>query len=111
MTSVNRRTKALVSKRNEIITYSEGRELFVLGKSGGVSLFDAMSPKLKMGVNDCWFFLPKSAEIPSGIIIAKDVHPDQHGHFHDALQPEYDMPMASFKEKLAEIGSQMSIVL
>lgn len=110
MTSINKHTKQVVSKRNEIVTYGENNKLHVLGKSGGVSLFDAMSPKLTLGKKDCWYLLPKNASIPKEIIIAKDVEPDAHGHFHYVLQPAHDMLMSTFQEKLAEIGSQMRIV-
>ena len=53
MTNINRHTQQVISKRNEIVTYGENNKLHVLGKSGGVSLFDAMSPKLTLGKNDC----------------------------------------------------------
>ncbi len=110
MTQVNKRTKQIISKRSEIITYGENNKLHVLEKSGGVSLFDAMSTKLKLNKNDCWYFLPKNAKIPKEIIIAKDVEPDAHGHFHYSLQPAYNMLMSIFKEKLAEIGDQLRTV-
>ncbi len=110
MTQVNRRTKQIESKRNEIITYGENNKLHVLEKSGGVSLFDAISPKLKLNRKDCWYFLPKNAKIPKEIIIAKDIEPDAYGHFHYALQPAYNMLMSTFKEKLTEIGDQMRAI-
>lgn len=106
-TTVNKRTGQIISKRNEIITYSENNELYVLEKSGGVSLFDAMSPKLQLGKKDCWYYVPENAKTPDGIVIAKDVEPDAHGHFHYAFQPEYNMKLDEFKAKLAEIGKQM----
>ena len=106
-TSINRRTGVSVAKRNEIITYGEKDELYVLGKSGGVSLFDAMSSKLTLGNRDCWYYVPKDVRIPEGIVIAKDVSPDAHGDFHYAFQPECDMKLTEFKAKLAEIGKQM----
>ena len=104
---LNKRTQQIMTKRNEIITYAEKNELYVLEKSGGVSLFDAMSPKLKMGNKDCWYYVPQNVKIPEGIVIAKDVEPDANGHFHYAFQPAYNMKLKIFKEKLAEIGSQM----
>ncbi|MCO1336727.1 hypothetical protein MO867_20580 [Microbulbifer sp. OS29] len=107
MKSVNKRTGIETSKRNEIITFKEKDELYVLEKSGGVSLFDAMSPKLKMGKNDCWYYVPKNVVIPEGILIAKDVEPDAHGHFHYAFQPAYSMKISEFTDKLSEIGTQM----
>ncbi len=106
-TRINKRTGIAVAKRNEIITYAENDELYVLEKSGGVSLFDAMSPKLKMGSKDCWYYVPQNAKIPEGIAIAKDVEPDANGHFHYAFQPAYSMKFELFKEKLSEIGKQM----
>ncbi len=110
MFQLNRRSRQITSKRSEIITYSKNNELYVLGKSGGVSLFDAISPKLKLNKNDYWYYLPKTAKIPNKIIIAKDVEPDAYGHFHYSFQPTDDMPMLIFKEKLAEIGMQMRII-
>ncbi|MDH5178863.1 MAG: hypothetical protein OEZ39_10335 [Gammaproteobacteria bacterium] len=110
ITSYNKRTKSIVSKRNEIITYQENKQLYVLAKSGGVSLFDAMSPKLTLTGKDCWYLVPKNTPIPDGIVIAKDVEPDDNGHFHYAFQPEHDMLMSTYKEKLAEIGKHMRVV-
>lgn len=110
MFSTDKRTGAIISKRVEIITYAENGILYVLGKSGGVSLFDAMSPKLKLGPKDCWYFLPKDAEIPKGILIAKDVSPDQNGHFHYALMPADSMKKDDFIKLLSKIGEQMRIV-
>ena len=104
---MNKRTGQAISKRNEIITYAENNELFVLEKSGGVSLFDAMSPKLKLGNKDCWYYVPQNAKIPKEIIIAKDVESDANGHFHYSFQPAYNMKLKTFREKLAEIGDQM----
>lgn len=106
-TSINKHTGREVAKRNEIITYAENNELYVLEKSGGVSLFDAMSPKLKMGNRDCWYYVPQNAKIPEGIVIAKDVEPDANGHFHYSFQPAYNMKLVDFREKLNEIGKQM----
>src|SRR5690606_19666948 len=103
-------TGKLVDKTNEVITYAERGELFVLGKSGGVSLFDAMSPKLTLNKGDCWYLIPKDTPIPLGIVIAKDLEPDRNGHFHYALQPEYDMPIQTFKSKLQEIVGYMRVV-
>ncbi len=107
MVSVNKRTGVESGKRTEIITFKENDELYVLEKSGGVSLFDAMSPKMTMGKKDCWYYVPKEVKISDGILVAKDVAPDANGHFHYAFQPEYNMRMSFFKEKLSEIGSQM----
>ena len=94
----------------DIITYAENNKLHVLEKSGGVSLFDALSAKLKLNKNDCWYFLPKNAKIPKEIVIAKDVEPDANGHFHYSLQPASNMLMSTFTEKLAEIGEQLRTI-
>lgn len=110
MAQLNQRSRQIISKRNEIITYSENNKLYVLEKSGGVSLFDAISPKLKPNKNNFWYYLPKTVNIPNEIIIAKDVEPDAYGHFHYSFQPSHDMLMSIFKEKLAEIGMQMRII-
>lgn len=110
MTRTDKRTGQVISKRNEIITYKENNDLYVLEKSGGVSLFDAMSPKLSLGRSDCWYYVPQNAKIPDGILIAKDVEPDEYGHFHYSFQPGHNMKLSEFQEKLAEIGKQMRIV-
>ena len=103
----DRITGNMVDKVNDIITYAENNELFVLAKSGGISLFDAMSPKLTLRKNDCWYVIPKDTPIPDGISVAKDRQVDRNGHFHYALQPAYDMPLAQFQEKLSEFVHYM----
>lgn len=110
MAKVNRRTNTVIPKRNEIITYKENNKLYVLGKSGGVSLFDAISPKLTLGRKDCWYLLPKSVNIPKEIVIAKNIDVDTNGHFHYSFQPANDMLMLDFERSLAEIGAEMRIV-
>ncbi len=110
MSQTHKVTGVTSLKRNEIITYAENRELFVLAKSGGVSLFDAMSPKITLSKNDRWYYIPKEAKIPDGIAIAKDIHPDENGHYHYAFQPAYNMKMSDFISKLAEIGKQVKVV-
>lgn len=106
--SVNKRTQKVTKKRNEIITYVDNNKLYVVAKSGGVSLFDTRSEKLDMGNNDCWYCLaPLKFEIPDKIIIAKDKESDEYGSFHYSFQPEEDMEMLVFKEKLQIIGRQL----
>lgn len=49
-----------------------------------------MSPKLKLGPKDCWYFLPKDAEIPKGILIAEDISQTKMAIFIYALMHPAD---------------------
>lgn len=100
----------ITQKRNEVITYKENGEVYVLAKSGGVSLFDAMSPKLTLGKKDVWYMVPEAAKIPKDLIIAKDKNPDQDGNYHYSIQPEIDMKMITYQEKLRELIKYMKVV-
>lgn len=103
----DRITGDLIEKANDVITYAKDGELFVLSKSGGVSLFDGISPKLKMNKSDRWYIIPKHAIVPEGVVIAKDVQVDRYGQFHYSLQPAYDMPIRDFQEKLESLRKYM----
>ena len=105
----NRNTGELEDKANEIITYKDDDVLYVLGKSGGVSLFSGQSPKLKLNKNDRWHLIPKGLDVPSGLVIAKDKQVDRNGHFHYAIQPERDMTMDSFLKLLTIVKSDKRI--
>ena len=100
---VDRITGNVIDKTNDIITYSENGSLFVLEKSGGVSLFDGISPKLKMNKTDRWYLIPKNTPAIEGILIAKDLQVDRYGMYHYALQPAYNMPLKTFQDKLSEL--------
>lgn len=93
-------TGELIDKANDIITYAQDGDLFVLAKSGGVSLFDGISPKLKMSKKDRWYIIPRTTPVPEGVIIAKDIQVDRYGQYHYSLQPAYDMPLKVFQHKL-----------
>ncbi|MBI3899808.1 MAG: hypothetical protein HY308_16145 [Gammaproteobacteria bacterium] len=88
------------SKQLDVITYQENGLLYVLRRSGGVSLFDGMNPELALSKNRCWYLMPKETPIPSGLIIAKDVRP-RNGYTHYALQPDEDMLRGELQERLA----------
>ena len=79
----------------------------MLAKSGGVSLFDGISPKLKMNKNDRWYIIPRNTPVPEGVVIAKDVQVDRYGQYHYALQPLYDMPLKEFQKRLDSIKKYM----
>lgn len=105
----NKVTGELEDKANEIITYNEDDVLYVLGKSGGVSLFSGQSPKLKLNKNDRWHLIPKGLEVPDGLIIAKDKQVDRYGHFHYAIQPDRDMTMVDFIRRLEGVKADKRI--
>jgi len=109
-TRIDKITGDIIHKANDIITYSERGELFVLAQSGGVSLFDGISPKLRMSKNSKWYLIPKNTPVPEGIIIAKDVQVDRFGQFHYALQPAYDMSLIAFQKKLLTLAKYMRAV-
>lgn len=103
----DRVTGDLVDKANDIITYAKGGELYVLAKSGGVSLFDGISPKLNLNKNDRWYIIPRHVSVPEGLILAKDVQVDRYGQYHYALQPKDDMPMKEFQKRLNSLKKDM----
>ncbi|VAW66938.1 hypothetical protein MNBD_GAMMA09-1422 [hydrothermal vent metagenome] len=103
----DRLTGDLVDKANDIITYAQNGKILVLAKSGGVPLFDGISPKLKMNKNDRGYLIPRNTPVPKGIIIAKDIQVDRYGQFHYALQPAYDMTLKEFQKKLGSLKKYM----
>lgn len=105
----DKRLGAEIDKRNDIITYKmPGKnEVYVLGKSGGVSLFDGMSSKVKLGPKDCWWVITRNARLEDGLIIAKDVVKDKEGNTHYSIETERDMPISEYFEKLASLKKYM----
>ncbi|HVK99310.1 MAG TPA: hypothetical protein VM553_05825 [Dongiaceae bacterium] len=100
--SFNRQTRTEQDKKNDIVTYKmPGSEnLYVLARSGGVSLFDGMSSKVKLGKNDCWWVLTKVAKLEEGLVIAKDIFADSEGNTHYSIEPDRDMLLSEYIEKL-----------
>lgn len=110
--SYNKRTGREEDKKNDIVTYRmPGKDdLYVLAKSGGVSLFDGMSSKVKLGNKDCWWIITKDAELEDGLIIAKDIFKDEEGNTHYSIEPERDMLLSEFVEKLEMLKKYMKQV-
>jgi len=109
----NSRTGKMDKKRIDVITYMENNKLYVLVGSGGVSLFDGVSPNLILGPKDRWYccFVSKTTPIPEGLLLVKNIKSDPAtGHFHYAFEPAYDMPLAEFRKKLKELDKYMKVV-
>ncbi|GAA6166355.1 hypothetical protein [Sessilibacter corallicola] len=98
----NSRTKSLQDKKNDVITYRTNRneDLYVLAKSGGVSLFDGMSNKIKLGKKDYWWVITKNARLEKDLVIAKDMFKDSEGNTHYSVEPDRDMLLSEYIEKL-----------
>jgi len=78
-----------------------GREdLYVLEKSGGVSLFDGISSKVKLSKKDRWWIITKNAKLEEGLVIAKDLHKDLDGNTHYSVEPDCDMLLDEYIKKL-----------
>lgn len=109
LTSFNKRTNRIETKKNDIVTYKmDGKnELYVLAKSGGVSLFDGLSTKVQFGKKDCWWVITQNAKIPPGLIIAKDVFKDSEGNTHYSIEADRDMPLTEYVEKLNVLKQYM----
>lgn len=107
--SFNKRTGREVEKKNDIVTYKmPGKDdLYVLAKSGGVSLFDGMSNKVKLGNKDRWWIITKDAKLEDGLIIAKDVFKDSEGNTHYSIESEWDMLLSEYIEKLEKLKKYM----
>jgi len=105
----NQRTKTELDKKNDIVTYrmSGKDDLYVLARSGGVSLFDGISSKVKLGKKDCWWVITKNAEIADGLVIAKDMFKDSEGNTHYSIEPDRDMLLSEYVEKLNELKKYM----
>lgn len=99
-----------IPKLIEILTYNENNKIYVMAKSGGISLFDALSPKVRLSGKECWYLIPRDTPIPEGLIIAKDIVPDTNGHFHYSIQPGIDMEVSLFMRKLKELKRYMKVV-
>lgn len=108
--SYNSRTKTEQDKKNDIVTYKKGGsdDLYVMARSGGISLFDGMSSKVKLGKNDCWWVITKNAKLAEGLVIAKDLFADTEGNTHYSIEPDRDMLLSEYLEKLNELKKYMS---
>ena len=99
----NKRTGDKKPKKNDIVTYvkSGTSEIYVLAKSGGVSLFDGMSSKVPFrDGKDAWWIITKDAKLEPGLIIAKDMLADEEGNTHYSIEAEYDIPLQEYLDKL-----------
>jgi hypothetical protein len=105
----NKRTKSEQNKKNDIVTYKArgSDELYVLAKSGGVSLFDGMSSKIKLGKNDCWWTITRNAKLEEGLVIAKDLFADSEGNTHYSIEPDRDMLLSEYIGKLEMLKQYM----
>lgn len=99
-------------KKNDIVTYRmQGKnELYVLARSGGISLFDGISSKVRLGGKDSWWIITKDAKLDEGLIIAKDVFKDSEGNTHYSIEPDRDMPVSEYIEKLNNLKEYMKRV-
>jgi len=105
----NGRTKQEQSKKNDIVTYKPkgSDELHVLANSGGVSLFDGISNKVKLGKKDCWWIISKDAKLEDGLVIAKDIFKDKEGNTHYSIEPDRDMLLSEYIAKLDALKKYM----
>ncbi len=107
------RTGKMEQKQIDVITYAENGTLYVLGKSGGISVFDGRSPNLPGSKKRPWYccFVEKGAPIPKDLLLAKNVNLDpKTGLFHYAFQPAKDMTLAEFKKKLKELDKYIKVI-
>ena len=105
----NRRLNQHLPKTVEIITYRHASDTWVLARSGGVSLFDGPASNLRLGKNDRWWILTRRAKLPEGLVIAKDKQVRSDGLYHYAIQPDRDMPVREFQEKLRKLEKHMTV--
>ncbi|OZG71125.1 hypothetical protein BTA51_22365 [Hahella sp. CCB-MM4] len=59
------------------------------------------------GKNDCWWIITKGAEIADGLVIAKDMFKDSEGNTHYSVEPDRDMLLSEYIEKLNELKKHM----
>lgn len=109
---LNSRTKRLEDKKNDIVTYKTPDKdgLFVLAKSGGISLFDGISSKVSLRNKDCWWIVTKDARLDEGLVIAKDIFKDAEGNTHYSIEPDRDMLLSEYLEKLEKLKKYMKRV-
>jgi len=108
----NKRTGEERPKKNDVVTYKKPgtSEVYILAKSGGVSLFDGISSKVPFREGkDAWWIITKDAKLEPGLIIAKDMFPDQEGNTHYSIETDVDMPMSDYLDKLAALKKYMSV--
>jgi len=100
----DKRLEKSIKKTNEIITYEENNKIYVLARSGGVSLFDGISQNRKMGKNDTWHIIMKAPEkkLDPDLIIEKKLKANHEGLYHYSIQPNKDMLLSDFIKKLGE---------
>lgn len=94
-------------KTNDIVTYMAGNILKVKAGTGGISLYDGVDHNRRMGRTDRWWCIPKGAEMPKDIVIAKDARPGSSGLTHYSVEPAVDMPLSEFVSKLKAFAEFM----
>lgn len=107
--SYNSRTRTEQDKKNDIVTYqmNGSDDLYVLARSGGASLFDGISSKVKLGKNDCWWVITRNAELEEGLVIAKDTFVDSEGNTHYSIEADRDMLLSEYIENLEALKKYM----
>jgi len=111
--SKDSRTGEMKPKQIDVITYAENDTLHVLGKSGGISVFDGRNPNLPGSKKRPWYclFVSKTTKVPDGLLLAKNVKLDaETGFFHYAFQPAYDMTLAEFKKNLQQLDKYIKVI-
>ena len=105
----NKKTNSERDKKNDVVTFKipNSSDLFVLARSGGVSLFDGISSKVSLTKNDCWWVITKEAKLAEGLVIAKDLFADKEGNVHYSIEPDRDMLLSEYIEKLEELKKYM----
>ncbi len=59
-----------------------------------------MSNKIKLGKKDCWWVITKNARLEKDLVIAKDMFKDSEGNTHYSVEPDRDMLLSEYIEKL-----------
>lgn len=94
-------------KTNDIATYFAGNKLYVQAGTGGISLFSGMDRNRRMGGSDRWWCIPQGTSLPPEIRIAKDATPRNNGLTHYSIEPETDMLLDDFIDKLKKFADFM----
>jgi hypothetical protein len=88
----------------DIKTYSKNGELWVVAKSGGISLFDRAGIPSKLWE---YYKLPVGTKIPFGLVITKDDYKPTFKATHYTIRPNWDMPVTKFCMLLDELAAQL----
>ena len=55
----------------------------------------------------CWWVITKNAKLEEGLVIAKDMFSDSEGNTHYSIEPDRDMLLSEYIEKLEELKKYM----